>query len=330
MFGLEPGLLEAQPGGELNQQCYGSSLASAMAGIGAIAKKFRKLAKQTFVASAPAAQGAPFPGLSGSADLLARFAAGLSFPGGRTPQQALYDFRAPVAVLECSIRGDTTRPPSEEGAKLLKAAIRDARHGVATMLLNLPGMDPNQLVDDKGNTLLTAAISSNGHSLTSLLLRQPGIDIRKANAAGLTPIALAMQGVYAPAGDSLMQAKMLVELLNTYHSQGHSYSDVVTQDLALFAHSGKDDNAAWILSGEGIIQNCRFFQGPLCQLQIEQLNRPYRDHNPKPAILAAAYSDHIDTVIFLLSLRNAGLDLHALVSYCCSACNETLFIQSHS
>ena len=235
MFGLEPGLLEAQPGGELNQQCYGSSLASAMAGIGAIAKKFRKLAKQTFVASAPAAQGAPFPGLSGSADLLARFAAGLTFPGDRTPQQALYDFRAPVAVLECSIRGDISRLPSEEGAKLLKAAIRDSRHEVATMLLNLPGMDPNQLVDDEGNTPLTAATSSNDNSLTLLLLRQPGIDIRKANAAGQTPIALAMQGFYeadySHPDDRPMQGRVLVELLNTY--------------LAQLEHLAMDDNVTY-------------------------------------------------------------------------------------
>ena len=315
MFGLEPGLLEAQPGGELNQQCYGSSLASAMAGIGAIAKKFRKLAKQTFVASAPAAQGAPFPGLSGSADLLARFAAGLSFPGGRTPQQALYDFRAPVAVLECSIRGDTSRPPSEEGANLLKAAIRDARHGVATMLFNLPDMDPNQLADDMGNTLLTAAISSSNHSLTLMLLRQPGINIRRANAAGQTPIALALQGFYHP-GDRLMQDRALVELLNTYHSQGHSYDVMVTEDLAQLDDLAMDDNMAWCLSGQGIIQNCRFFQGPLCQLQIEQLNRLFTDcYIPKPAIHTAAEYGHIDTVVFLLSLRNVGLDLHALVSY---------------
>ena len=311
----------------MNQQCYGSSLASAMAGIGATAKKFRQLAKQTFVATDPTAQaqGASFPGLSGSADLLARFAAGLSFPASdRTPQQALYDFRAPVAVLECSIRGDTSRPPSEEGAKLLKAAIRDSRHGVATMLLNLPGMDPNQLVDDMGNTLLIAAISSDdAHSLTLLLLRQPGIDIRRANAVGETPIALAMQKLCSCEEPALwaMQGRTLVELLNTYHSQGHSYSNVVTRDLALFfANSGKYDNIAWTLSWHGIIQNCRFFQGPLCQLQTEHLNRLYQDFRqdsfiPKSAILAAAQYGHIDTVIFLLSLRNAGLDIHAQVRY---------------
>ena len=267
----------------------------------------------TTPALGPARPACPY--LSGSPTTLAEFAAGLSFPDNRTPQLALYDFRAPVAVLECSIRGDTSsRPPSEEGAKLLKAAIRDARHGVATMLLNLPRMDPNQLVDDKGNTLLTAAISAKDDILTLLLLRQLGIDIRRANAAGQTPIALAMQGGYYHSGDRPMRGRALVDLLNTYHSQGHSYSDVVTRDLASFASSGKEDNVAWILSREGIIQNCRFFQGPLCQLQIEQLNRPNRDYNPKPAILAAAHSEHIDTVTFLLSLHNAGLDLYALVS----------------
>ena len=310
----------------MNQQCYGSPLATAMAGIGATAKKFRKLAKQTLVATDPAAQGASFPGLSGSAALLARFAAGLSFPDNRTPQQALYDFRAPVAVLECSIRGVTSRPPSEEGAKLLKAAIRDSRHGVATMLLNLPGMDPNHLVDDMGNTLLTAAISSNDHSLIWLLLRQPGIDIRKANAAGQTPIALAMQGFYHP-GDRPTQGRALVELLNTYHSQGHSYGVMVTEDLAQLDDLAMDDNVAWRLSGQGILQNCRYFHGPLHRLQIEQLNRLFTDcYIPKPAIHTAAEHGHIDTVVFLLSLRNVGLDLHALVSYHRSACGKPLSI----
>ena len=210
---------------------------------------------------------------------------------------------------------------SEEGVKPLKAAIRDSRHGVATMLLNLPDMDPNQLVDDMGNTLLTAAISSDDHSLTLLLLRQPGIDISKANAAGETPIALAMQELCSREEPALwaMQGRALVELLNTYHSQGHSYSDVVTRDLALFfANYEKDENIAWTLSWHGIIQNCRCFQGPLCQLQTEHLNRLYQDFRqdsfiPKSAIHVAAQSGHIETVTFLFSLRNAGLDIHARV-----------------
>ena len=310
LYGLKADLLATPIEGEFNPQ-YGSSLAAAMEGIGSTCKKIREIATWTFAPKVPA-RGR----LAGPATLLAEFAAGLAFPDGRTPQQALYDFRAPVAVLECSIRSDTSRPPSEEGTKLLRAAIRDARHGVAAMLLSLPGMDPNQLMDDMGDTLLTAAITRNDHSLTQLLLKQPGIDVRKANTAGQTPIALAMQGFYS-LDDSLMQGEVLVELLNTYHSRGHSYSDAVTQDLAQFARSGKDDNVAWILSRQGVIQNCRFFQGPLQELQIRQLNRPYKDCLvPKPAIHAAAHSaEHIGTVVFLLSLCSVGLDLHAQVSY---------------
>ena len=303
-----------------------------MSGIGSTTTKLRETAERAFVASATPARGSAYPdeGLSGSSALLAKFVAGLAIPDGRTPQQALYDFRAPVAVLECSLRNDSSRPPSEEGAKLLKAAIRDSRHEVAAMLLHLHGMDPNQLMDDdKGNTLLTAAISSKDHSLTLLLLKQPGINVRRANAAGQTPIALAMRGFYIHVGvrvhltlvlhshagdDHSMRVTALVELLNTYHSHGHSYSDVVTEDLAQFKRA---DNVAWVLSWGGVIQDCAFFLGPLSQLQVEHLNRPHQDcHTPMPAILAAAESGYIETVVFLLSLRNVGLDLHAQVSNC--------------
>ena len=316
LCGLQPGLLVSPTEGEFNPQ-YGSSLAAAMAGIGSTSKQFRRIAKEAFVTK-------------GSTVPLADFAAGLAFPDDRTPQQALYDFRAPVAAQESSIRGGTCRPAcsAEIRNKLLKAAIRDSRHGVAAMLLSLPGMDPDQLVDDDGNTLLTAAISRKDHSLTLLLLKQPRINIRKANTAGQTPIALvmqqAMQGFYSDeTDDDDLLGQALVELLNEYYSRGHSYGDLVNQDLAQHACSGKDDNVAWVLSFMGIIQNCHFFQGaPHESLQIMQLNRPFVDYlDLKPAIHAAAEAEHINTVVFLLSLHKVGLDLHALVSYCRILCS---------
>ena len=317
LCGLQPGLLVAPTEGEFNPQ-YGSSFAAAMAGIGSTSKQFRRIAKEAFVTK-------------GSTVPLADFAAGLAFPDDRTPQQALYDFRAPVAAQESSIRGGTCRPAcsAEIRNKLLKAAIRDSRHGVAAMLLSLPGMDPDQLVDDDGNTLLTAAISRKDHSLTLLLLKQPRINIRKANTAGQTPIALVMQqamqqGLYSDeTDDDDLLGQALVELLNEYYSRGHSYGDLVNQDLAQHACSGKDDNVAWVLSFMGIIQNCHFFQGaPHESLQIMQLNRPFVDYlDLKPAIHAAAEAEHINTVVFLLSLHKVGLDLHALVSYCRILCS---------
>ena len=50
---------------------------------------------------------------------------------------------------------------------LLPAAIHDHAHAAVAMLLSLPGMDPNQIMDDMGNTWLTAAISSEDSELAS-------------------------------------------------------------------------------------------------------------------------------------------------------------------
>ena len=160
-----------------------------MAGFGSTSRYFRDIVRQAFVAPD---QGQAYPGLAGSVEELVKLASGVSFSGGRTPQEALYHIGAPLAVLESSIRGDASRPPAEMGNMLLTAAIHDRDFAAAAMLLSLPGMDPNQLMDDEGNTRLTAAISSWDCDLASLLIKQPGIDVRRANAAGQTPIALSM------------------------------------------------------------------------------------------------------------------------------------------
>ena len=292
------------------QSYYAMWLKTAMAGVGSASKHLRKIFKQTFVAPD---EGHSCPGLSGSAKFLAVFATDMRFSCDMTPQEALYHTRAPLAVLESCIRGNTSRPPEEMGNMLLPAAIHDRDFAAVAMLLSLPGMDPNQLMDDMGNTRLMAAIGSADLELVSLLLEQPGIDVRRANAAGDTPIALAMEAFEYPGnpGDNLLwQGHMVLELLNTYHRQGHSYSNVV-KDLE---HYNGDKNAAWRLCERGLIQHCHLFRGPLRPLQIKHLNRKFKDFSPEqPGIHAAAYSGHIDTVTFLLSLRNQGLNVHVVV-----------------
>ena len=225
-------------------------------------------------------------------------------------------------MLEASIRGDTSRaparPPAETGNLLLPIAIHDHAHAAVAMLLSLPGMDPNQLMDDEGNTRLLAAINSTDFQLASLLLKRPGTDVRRANAAGETPIALAME-TYCR---QRRRGSLVLELLNTYHRQGHSYSDVV-KDLEQY---NGDNNMAWALCERGLIQHCRFFQGgSLHPLQIEHLNSNFEDFLPvMPGIHAAAYSGHIDTVTFLLSLLSLGLNIHSLVSEALSMPQSTL------
>ena len=305
--------------GDGDQQCYAMWLKAAMAGVGSASKHLREIFKQTFVAPD---QG-HCPGLSGSAKFMADFAAGMPFPGHLTPQEALYRSRAPLAVLESSIRGDTSRPPArppaETGNLLLPIAIHDHAYAAIAMLLSLPGMDPNQLMDDKGNTWLLAAISDKDLDLAFLLIKRPGVDVRQANTAGETPIALIMaldddlmMPAFLKAHRMQMRGSLVLELLNTYHSQGRSYSDVV-KDLEQY---DGDNNVAWRLCEQGLIQHCRFFQGgPLHPLQIEHLNRSFEDIYPElPGIHAAADSGHIDTVKFLLSIRHLGIDIHALVS----------------
>ena len=83
----------------------------------------------------------------------------------------LIGFPGTVASSACSIRGDTSRPPArppaETGNLLLPIAIHDHAYAAIAMLLSLPGMDPNQLMDDKGNTWLLAAISDKDLDLAS-------------------------------------------------------------------------------------------------------------------------------------------------------------------
>lgn len=305
------------PGIAVNRQCYSMCLAAAMVGIGSTSKYFRNIVKQAFVTPD---QGYSGPILHGSAKSLLETTT-LSTSGNRTPQEALYHIGAPLAVLESSIRDDTSRPPAVTGSMLLPTTIRDRDYAAAAMLLTLPGMDPNQLMDDKGNTRLTAALSSRDCELASLLIMQPGIDVRRVNADGQTPIALAMTlariAVERRSPETYnhylqMRGSLVLELLNTYHGQGHNYSDVV-QDLAQY---DGDNNVAWVLCERGMIQHCHFFKDPLRPLQAEHLNRPFEEWSRlMPCIHIAAYAGHIDTVTFLLSLRNQGLDIHTLVRH---------------
>ena len=305
-----------QLAGDGDQQCYAIWLKTTMAGIGSTSRVFRRIVKQTFVAPD---EGPSCPGLSGSAKDLANFAAGMRFSGGQTPQEALYHIEAPLAVLEASIRGDTSRPPAEMGNMLLPAAIHDHAYAAVAMLLSLPGMDPNQVMDDEGNTWLLAAISSMDFELASLLLKQPSIDVRRANAAGERPITLVLAlddpALLLDARKALhwrMRGTLVLELLNIYHSQGHSYSDVF-KDLA---DDDSDNEVTWVLCEQGLIQNCHFFQGPLHPLQIKHLNCDFESLYPDlPGIHGAANSGRVDTVTFLLSLREPlGLDINEEVS----------------